>query len=710
MNTFRFVGFALFFILSCLAACSDDNSSIGIIPNPEETESEIIIDSNILTNGLSFSSDGGTQSISFTTNVNWTLNIAPTISGTTWCTATTISGTKGNVNLKLTVIENTSYENRSVSVTIKSGTASKTFIVSQKGIDALLVTTDKYELGQEGGIIEIEVKANIDYKMEISDQAKSWIKESSSRTHLETYKHTLIVAANEEVDKRQGEIYFKSENKQETVKIYQTGNEIILLSQNEYNVSYMGDTISVDIKSNIEFGIQMPNINWIIDETSTRGLNSHTLKFIVYPNDTYDMRSTEIIIYDKNSSLQEKFSIIQEALNDNGSLFIANWKEDNPTIYASGGETILSITSSTTWSATVLNAELNTWVNLEDFNRNQEKGSLHITTSANNMSTDRIAYICVKNKKDVRLIKIHQRQNIITRIPFEERNIHNSLTMEYDAMNFTKVISVLPVPQSNMYQDVIGCTSNDGTLKIAGDGINKYITRIILPGQFPSSGKSLLYEDFKIKNYRIYTNFDAITTQIAIDEDTDTFFKYTNENGDIIIPAHYKIQEIADLLWEKSSHNNLLYAYECYEYVATHMKYLNPNSGLHPLDKILLDGGGDCGNQVSVFVSLLRNKKIPARHVVMIRTDETYHVRSEFFLAGYGWIPVDVNAKNMNQNGDYFGKIDSDEIVVSNDVNIDIELEEGEHYISPLLQTYLVWYWWTSPTSIKFNHVVKEIK
>lgn len=315
MRTFNFWGFVLFTTLLCLSACSSGSDNpIEPTPKPEIVKSEITIDSSLISNGLSFTNAGGDQSISFTTNENWTLNIANTTSGATWCTASTSSGTKGSVSVKFTVTENTDYENRSVSVTIKAGTASKTFTITQKSADALLVTTDKYEVGQKGGTIEIEVKANIDYQMEISEAAKDWITESSGRA-LSTYKHKLDISMNENAEKREGEIIFKSGDKSETVKVYQTGGAILLLSQNECNVSDKGDTISVDIKSNIEFGVQMPNVDWISDEASSRGMSSHTFKYIVSPNETYANRSVEIIFYDKNSELKDTLKINQTQKN-----------------------------------------------------------------------------------------------------------------------------------------------------------------------------------------------------------------------------------------------------------------------------------------------------------------------------------------------------------------------------------------------------------
>ena len=300
-------------MLTCIfASCSDGGSEdpSNPTPKPDDVKYEITIDSNIISNGVSFDAKAGENTISFTTNANWTLTVASTTSGATWCKASATSGAKGSATVKFTVDENTDYEDRSVSVTIKAGTASKTFTITQKGADALLVTTNKFEVAQEGGNIEVEVKANIDYQMEISETAKGWISEASSRA-LKSYKHTFTIAANEEVEKREGEITFKSGDKMETVKVYQAGGAILLLTKDEYTVSDAGEMITIEIKSNIEFGVQMPDVDWIDDEASSRGMSSHTLNYYIAPNESYDTRSAEIIFFDKNSDLQDTLKVIQ---------------------------------------------------------------------------------------------------------------------------------------------------------------------------------------------------------------------------------------------------------------------------------------------------------------------------------------------------------------------------------------------------------------
>ena len=314
MKTFRIIGFAMLAILLSLSACSGGGDEpVDPTPKPEVSKSEITMDATLVSNGLSFGSTEGDQTVSFTASENWTLSVASTPSGATWCKASATSGSKGTASVKFTVEANTGYEDRMVSVTIKSGTASKTFTITQKGADALLVTTSKYEIPQSGGQIEVEVKSNLNYQLAVSEDAKSWITEGSGRS-LTTRKHSFTISPNEEVDKREGTITFKSGDKSEVVRVYQSGGAIILLSQDEYTVSSEGDTLSVDVKSNVDYGVELPDVDWITDISSSRGMSSHTLEYVVHSNSTYDSRSAFIVFYDRNSDLKDTLTVHQQGI------------------------------------------------------------------------------------------------------------------------------------------------------------------------------------------------------------------------------------------------------------------------------------------------------------------------------------------------------------------------------------------------------------
>ena len=310
MKKFLFLLTGLMFMLASCGGSEDETTDPTPTPKPNEPTATITMNTNIPSGGLAFDVNGGEKSVSFSTNKDWSVTVAATTGGTTWCTASPTSGSQGDATVKFSVKENTDYDDRIVSVTIKAGTATKTFTINQKGADALLITTKKYEVAQAGEEIEVEVQANIDYEMEISETAKSWIAEVTTRA-LTTHKHIFTIAANEEAEKREGEIIFKSGNKVETVTVYQAGGPVLVLSKNEFNVSDAGETITIEVKSNIDFGVQLPDVDWIVDEASTRGMSSHTLKYDVLPNETYDAREAEIIFYDKNSDLKETVMVVQ---------------------------------------------------------------------------------------------------------------------------------------------------------------------------------------------------------------------------------------------------------------------------------------------------------------------------------------------------------------------------------------------------------------
>ena len=55
----------------------------------------------------------------------------------------------------------------------------------------------------------------------------------------------------------------------------------------------------------------MPEVDWITEENASRAMSSHTLKYVISPNEGYDSRSAEIVFYDKNSNVTDTLKVIQ---------------------------------------------------------------------------------------------------------------------------------------------------------------------------------------------------------------------------------------------------------------------------------------------------------------------------------------------------------------------------------------------------------------
>lgn len=305
MKTFRLIGMALLAVVMCVnfASCSSDGNEEPVDPPKSSIE-------GFNQTGMNFTEKAGEQAFSFTANAAWTVRIASTNGGNTWCMASPTQGNAGIQTVKITTTENETYDDRSVTVTLKAGNESKSFVVTQKQKNAILLTSNKFEIEPKGGAFNVEVKANVNYTATIGETCKDWITEGSNTRALSTTTKTYSVAANEGGEKREGTITFTDGTLSETVHIYQAGGDVILLSKNEYNVDAAGEEITVELKSNCEYEVEMPKVDWI-HTVSTRAMSSHTLYYTIDANETYDSREAKIVYRNKKNDVAETLTIVQ---------------------------------------------------------------------------------------------------------------------------------------------------------------------------------------------------------------------------------------------------------------------------------------------------------------------------------------------------------------------------------------------------------------
>lgn len=294
--------------LMLLVACSDDKvEDETTITLPPETET-------LFEKGVNFTTAAGTQSLEFTATENWNITTATTRNGEKWYQVYPTSGGPGKADISISVEDNDSYDERSVAITINAGKTKKTLMVAQKQKNALLISSERREVKQEGGTINVEVEANVEYKAVIADDCQSWIKPAASTITrgLKASTISFKIEMNGEREKREGEIYITDGTLTETVKVYQYGGDVILLNENEYPVGDRGETIKVELRSNCEYGITMPDVSWIKEATMSRGMSSHTIYYTISPNEANESRRAKIIFYNKdNTSIADTLTVIQ---------------------------------------------------------------------------------------------------------------------------------------------------------------------------------------------------------------------------------------------------------------------------------------------------------------------------------------------------------------------------------------------------------------
>ncbi|KYK33691.1 MAG: hypothetical protein AYK18_14770 [Theionarchaea archaeon DG-70] len=270
------------------------------------------------------------------------------------------------------------------------------------------------------------------------------------------------------------------------------------------------------------------------------------------------------------------------------------------------------------------------------------------------------------------------------------------VTVENTGKILEKLVIVLPLAQTNTYQDIKNVKLNGGEILTIPETDDKYVRFTITGSDLPSAGQTKKWGyEFDVTLYTITTDLDHIETIYPYDVNSTTYTWYTGASGEYVDPYNSTIESIGDNIWKESS-DLLDYSKRCYLYVAKNFQYLNPGTGLHPLSELLANGGGDCGNLNSIYISLLRYKGIPSRHLVTVRPDGSGHVWTDFYLENYGWVPVDVTSKKYaSLFGDYFGKIDIGKtgIILSKEVYLPLQIEDNNVQYAPILQYYSWWHW-----------------
>ena len=302
--------FVFLLALMAFSACSGgDSDTEGGTPNnnPSNPPAPTI---TLDVSSANFTTSGGASSITFTASEAWTAEVINSRADN-WCSINPTSGAAGNATITVTTEPNDTHDDRLASINIKAGTTTKTVTVSQKQKDALTVTSSRFEVTAEGGEVQIEVKANINFDYTIEESGKEWVQYESTRA-MKTSTLTFSVAENDNIKNREAKITIKSGEFKETVTIYQEGSKpSIVISKDEYVVSSDGETIAVEVKSNVDVSIEIPtDVDWI-QENTTRATSTNTYRFDIDENVDYEQRSAEIKFTNKENSLSEVVKVTQ---------------------------------------------------------------------------------------------------------------------------------------------------------------------------------------------------------------------------------------------------------------------------------------------------------------------------------------------------------------------------------------------------------------
>ena len=361
--------------------------------------------------------NSNTQSVIVTCNGTWALS-GETVS---WCRPSKTTGQNNDV-VTFNIDENNLSDDRNATYTFTCATESAKFVLTQKGKDALTVTKSKFEVSAQGEQIAVEVNANISFDYEIAQADKSWVSYVGSRA-MTTSRLLFSISPNEETATREGTITITSEIGKETIKIYQFGaSPALVLTQKEYIVPSDGQTIKVELNSNVDYEVAMPSVDWIT-ESPTRAISTHTHYYTIASNTTCDNRSTEIHFYNKENNIDEIVEITQLQKD---ALIIGKTDYQVP---QEGGTVDVTLQHNIDFEIKI--NETDTWITQIETRALQEN-QLRFNISENTTGAERIGKIMIANTQQNISQTITITQSAIPVLDIPDPNFKAYLVANYD--------------------------------------------------------------------------------------------------------------------------------------------------------------------------------------------------------------------------------------------------------------------------------------
>jgi hypothetical protein len=362
-----------------------------------------------------------------------------------------------------------------------------------------------------------------------------------------------------------------------------------------------------------------------------------------------------------------------------------------------GGKDKVRVLSSSNWTLSCDEP----WLNISPSSGTGVNADIVVSTQPNDRTGDRQAVIRFESDEGSKELTIVQHGNIFYSTTLRTRRLSHTFRFNYDTGdNITKLIVMLPYAETDQYQTIRESEYGDATLATSPDGV-KYLY-YAGKSNFPPSGSNIIQHDFTVDFQVLQTDFsNIIHHDIPYDTDKEWYKRYTGKSTEadgsqMVDPTHSWVVNNANALWAESGEDVVEYARRCYEFVANTFTY-GIYDGDNSVNAIIGRMSGDCGNQHAIWLSLMRAKGVPARPLVMYSPDDFTHVRAEFCVAGYGWIPVDVTYHQGG--GDYFGRFTDDNLVVMNHEFAFKATAGTDKFNIGLLQVVAWWFWCSGPVN-----------
>ncbi len=259
-------------------------------------------------NKFDFGQPGGKVELKLNTNIVSQVQYKIVTPGwaESWITKLQAPASKGTVDYDLVfaVAENPDGAKREGVIIVEDELRrfSDTIKVYQVQKDMIVLSANEYKVPFEGQDLRVELKANIEYGVKISEEGKSWISLPPASKALQPDMRIFKIAEYPEEIERQADITFYDVNHPDlketiTVKQLRIGT-IIILQKWVKDIPQAGGSAEYAVEANVDYEIIIPErVNWIRPKLGTRALDKSVVTLEVDANpDTQIEREAKIFL------------------------------------------------------------------------------------------------------------------------------------------------------------------------------------------------------------------------------------------------------------------------------------------------------------------------------------------------------------------------------------------------------------------------------
>ena len=190
----------------------------------------------------------------------------------------------------LTLSPNTEKESRELNITVKAGKGSKSFPITQQGMETFFSASPLVLVGTD--VAKASFKAPNAWKAEVVS-GKDWLVLDAAKGYAgDAFVSCHASDPNQNIGSREGSLKIDFGTVSVELPVFQNQMDVILIQDSEASFDWKGGEFSVHTSTNVIYTIEC-KASWI-RHTQTKALNQATEEFVVDPNTTSSERSAAI--------------------------------------------------------------------------------------------------------------------------------------------------------------------------------------------------------------------------------------------------------------------------------------------------------------------------------------------------------------------------------------------------------------------------------